>query len=95
MTEYNVGTDISCLDDRIRLSGDYYMKYNSRLLIEREIPYYDAGGFFYQNIGEMENKGIELSLEVTPVDRPDFILTSKFGFASNNQVITKKLLILR
>jgi hypothetical protein len=89
VSEYNFGSEIALFNNRIILSGDYYIKSFTNLLIQRTIPYYDVGGFFYQNIGEMENKGIELSLEITPIVRPDFFWTTKFGFASNNQLITK------
>lgn len=87
--EYNFGTEISLFRNRLTLSGDYYIKHYSDLLIQRTIPYYYAGGWYYQNIGEMENKGIELSLEFTPVDRPDFFWTTRFNFSSNNQIITE------
>lgn len=89
VSEYNFGTEIALFGNRLVLSGDYYIKALTNLLIQRTIPYYYVGGIFYQNIGEMENKGIELSLELTPIDRPDFYWSTKFGFASNNQVITK------
>ncbi|MFO7657343.1 MAG: SusC/RagA family TonB-linked outer membrane protein [Bacteroidales bacterium] len=87
--EFNFGTRISLFRNRMTLSGDYYIKHYSDLLMQRTIPYYYAGGWYYQNIGEMENKGIELSLEFTPVDRPDFFWTTRFNFSSDNQVITK------
>ncbi len=89
VTEYNVGTEIGLFRDWLTLSGNYYIKHYSDLLIMRTIPYYYVAGWFYQNIGEMENKGIELSLEITPFDRRDFLWTLKLGFSSNNQVITK------
>jgi len=89
--ENNFGTKISLLENRINFSGDYFIKYNTHLLIKREIPYYYGGGFFYQNIGKMENRGMELSLEVIPFNRPDLYLSSKIGYSSNNQKIIKLL----
>ena len=89
VTETNFGTRIALFDSRLILSADYFIKRNSDLLIQRTIPYYYGGGFFYQNIGEMQNKGIELSLEFTPVEQPNFLWTSRLNFSSNNQIITK------
>ena len=89
VVENNFGTKISLLQNRINISGNYYIKYNSDLLIRRAIPYYYGGGFFYQNIGEMKNKGLELSMEIIPIDRPDLYWSSKFGYSSNNQIITR------
>lgn len=89
ITEQNYGVEISALKNRIVLSADYYIKHNSNLLIQRSIPLYYGGGVFYQNIGEMKNSGIELSLELTLVDKPDFTFFTKAGYSSNNQFITK------
>jgi TonB-dependent starch-binding outer membrane protein SusC len=89
VNEYNFGSEIRLFHERLILSGDYFIKYNSNLLIQRTIPHYYGGGIYYQNIGAMENKGVELSLEVTPFERPDFGWTARFGYSSNRQMITK------
>ncbi|MFO7659125.1 MAG: SusC/RagA family TonB-linked outer membrane protein [Bacteroidales bacterium] len=88
VTESNFGTKISLFKNSINITADYYIKYNTNLLLKREIPFYYGGGFFYQNIGKMETKGVELSLEVVPFNRRDFYWSSKIGYSSNNQIIT-------
>ena len=89
VTELNYGTEITALKNRVVISADYYVKHNSDLLIQRSIPLYYGGGVFYQNIGEMKNSGVELSLELTPFDRPTFTWTTRAGYSTNNQYITK------
>jgi TonB-linked SusC/RagA family outer membrane protein len=89
VTEQNVGTEIALLKNRIVISGDYYLKHNSNLLIQRTIPLYYGGGTFYQNIGEMKNSGVELSLEINPFSRPNFEWIIRAGYSTNNQYITK------
>jgi len=89
VNEFNYGTEISLLKNRLVLSANYYQKTNSDLLIRRTIPYYYGGGEMYQNIGEMKNSGIELSLEVVPIRNKSSYLSSRFGFSTNNQYISK------
>ncbi|HET6558223.1 MAG TPA: TonB-dependent receptor [Prolixibacteraceae bacterium] len=89
VTETNYGSQIALFKNRVVLSADYYEKTNSDLLIQRPIPYYYGGGFFYQNIGQMKSKGLELGLEITPIDREDFYWNTRMGFSTNDQSITK------
>jgi TonB-dependent starch-binding outer membrane protein SusC len=89
VTEQNYGINIAFLENRIKVSADYYVKYNSNLLIQRTIPLYYGGGQYYQNIGKMKNSGIEMGLEFAPVDRPDFEWAGRIGYSTNNQYITK------
>ncbi len=91
VTEYNVGSEISLLKNYLVISADYFIKYNSNLLVLRDIPYYYGGGFIYQNIGEMKNTGIELSLEVSPVLKPNIEWRTRIAYASNKQQIIKLL----
>ena len=61
-TQLNVGTDLSMLDNRVRLNFDYYNKLTNALLADVSIP--SSAGFrsYKANVGEVENKGIEASV---------------------------------
>ncbi|MFA9390651.1 MAG: SusC/RagA family TonB-linked outer membrane protein [Prolixibacteraceae bacterium] len=87
--EINYGLKLALFQERIFFSADYYRKINTDLLIKRTIPLYYGGGFFFQNIGEMKNSGYELSLEIIPFQRENLYWSSKFGFSTNRQFITK------
>ncbi|HNW52467.1 MAG TPA: TonB-dependent receptor [Prolixibacteraceae bacterium] len=87
--EVNYGVNFSLFKERLKFSADYYRKRNTNLLIKRDIPFYYGGGTFYQNIGEMENNGLELSFEVTPFNTSVFYWDSRIGFSTNHQIITK------
>jgi TonB-linked SusC/RagA family outer membrane protein len=89
VTETNYGSELALFNHRVILSADYYQKINSDLLIQRNTPLYYGGGFFYQNIGEMKNSGLELSLELTPVKTRNCYWNTKAGFSTNNQYISK------
>ncbi len=70
--QYNAGVDLALLDSRINLTVDLYKKNTKDLLQEIEIPL--STGFTTQwvNRGEIENRGIELSLDLTPVRTKNF-----------------------
>ncbi|MBE7179109.1 MAG: SusC/RagA family TonB-linked outer membrane protein, partial [Mucilaginibacter polytrichastri] len=60
--QYNAGTDINFLKDRISLNLDLYYKKTTDLLLDIPVP--ETSGFYtsLQNIGEVENKGVELNM---------------------------------
>jgi TonB-linked SusC/RagA family outer membrane protein len=83
-----LGFDMGLLKDRIILNADFYYNQTSDLLLYRPIP--SSTGFtgIYANIGELENKGIELLLNTVNIDRA-FKWTSSLNFAANrNKVIS-------
>jgi TonB-linked SusC/RagA family outer membrane protein len=86
--EHNVGMDISFLKNRITLTADAYKKTNRDLLLDRSL--YSTTGFttIRQNLGSIENKGLEFLLQVTPFDRA-FKWTSSFNIAfQKNKVLS-------
>ena len=64
--ENNVGLDLGFLRNRIVLTVDAYRKVTKDLLLGRSL--YSTTGFstITQNLGSLENKGIEILLEGTP-----------------------------
>jgi TonB-dependent starch-binding outer membrane protein SusC len=86
--EINGGFNFSLFKERLKFSADYYRKRNTNLLIKRTIPLYYGGGTIYENIGEMKNEGLEISLEATPVNTTSFYWNTRIGFSTNHQVIT-------
>ena len=61
-TQYDLGLDISLLNHRVSFTGDVYIKNTRDLLFDVPIP--ETSGFAYmtQNIGKIQNKGLELAL---------------------------------
>ncbi len=60
--QLNIGTDIGFYDDRITLSAEYYRMVTSDLLFSVPLPRYSGYTNQLQNIGQVENKGVELTL---------------------------------
>ncbi|GAA4469724.1 TonB-dependent receptor [Nibrella saemangeumensis] len=58
----NAGIDIGFFQGRLELSADIYKKKTKDLLLAIDVPHYSGFGSALTNIGEVENKGIELAI---------------------------------
>lgn len=84
----DLGLDLSVLNDRLTISGDYYDKYTSNLLLN--LPLASSSGFssILANAGEMSNKGFEFSVTSVNLDGP-FKWSTNFNISRNINKITK------
>ncbi|SNY99518.1 TonB-linked outer membrane protein, SusC/RagA family [Flagellimonas pacifica] len=87
--QWNLGLELSMFNNRVALTADYYQKNTTDLLLQRALL--QASGFQTQlvNAGEVENKGIELLLNVSPVRNDNFQWNSTLVFTKNeNEVLS-------
>lgn len=63
----DIGLDMQLIKGSINFSADYYVKDTRDLLFPVGIPSYIGGGAIIKNIGAVQNKGWEFSLDVTPL----------------------------
>lgn len=61
-SQFDIGIDIGFWKDRITLSADYFIKITDDLLLNRLIPGISGFTTVTENIGKIENKGIELTI---------------------------------
>ena len=79
-TTYNAGIDFGFLDDRITGNVDAYLRQTDDLLNSVITPMgANFGNTVLTNIGSMQNKGIEFSLNVIPVETEDWHLSIGFN----------------
>lgn len=89
-TQTNIGFDFGILKDRFVLTFDYYNKQTKDLLLAVPLPSTTGFSSIVQNFGEMENKGFEIGINGSLVNKEDF--TWDFGFnISQNRNLIKKL----
>lgn len=87
---FNIGLDYSLLDRRISGSINAYKKETKDLIAEAFIdPFTNFGNRVNNNIGDMENKGIEFSINVIPIQTQDFEWNINYNIAFNDNTITK------
>ena len=89
-TTYNIGLDFGFLKNRINGSVDVYKRTTKDLL--NTIPVVTGTNLvdmLLMNVGDMENKGIEVALNVVPVQTKDWRWEVGMNFAYNKNEITK------
>uniref|UniRef100_A0AB33JGH2 TonB-dependent receptor n=1 Tax=Prevotella sp. GTC17259 TaxID=3236795 RepID=A0AB33JGH2_9BACT len=63
----NAGIDLGLFDSRVNLSADFYIKNTKDLLLAQNLAYITGFESQWQNIGKVQNKGLELNLNTINV----------------------------
>lgn len=81
--EVNIGLDYSLLNDRINLDIDAYERRTTALLLNLNIPPSSGFSSVIQNTGEVQNKGLEIGINSTNINNPNFTWTTSFNISFN------------
>ena len=85
--QYDIGLDLSLFDRKVNLSTDIYYKRTEDLLLQVPIPMSTGFGSRLTNVGNVENKGLEVALNTLNMDG-EFKWASDFTFSINrNEVL--------
>ena len=88
-TTTDIGLDIALLDSRMAFSIGVFEKLTEDLLLERPIPTTSGFQDVLENIGEVRNRGLELSAILATIQTDDFSWTTDINFAYlDNEVLT-------
>jgi hypothetical protein len=86
---WNIGIDFSILAGRIDGSIDAYKMNTNNLLVERALSTITGFSRVFSNLGEIQNRGFELSLQTRNLTNSLFAWTSNFNFSLNrNKLIS-------
>ncbi|HPI07264.1 MAG TPA: TonB-dependent receptor [Saprospiraceae bacterium] len=86
-TQLNLGLDLGLFDNRIVLSADFYNKQTKDLLLARPLPTSSGFGTITENVGSVENKGVELSLTTDNLAGRDLTWTTRINFSLNRNKV--------
>lgn len=90
LTSINGGLDFTILNKRLSGSIDVYKNTSDDLLNSIPIPVgTNFSNYLLTNVGSMENKGVEFSLNATPILQPDFSWEFGVNVTYNKNEITK------
>lgn len=69
-SQLDVGLDAALLNNRLRFTFDYYRKVTSDLLNKVQLPASMGYSDVLQNVGKVENKGFEVSVDASLLEGP-------------------------
>ncbi len=87
--EYEAGIDLEFWKRRIALDFTWYKKITTDLISPVSVPTSSGFNSFNTNIGEIQNKGVEIGLTLVPIETTDFKWTLISNFTQNENTVTK------
>ncbi len=85
----NLALDIGMFDNRINITPEIYWNTTSDLLYQSNIPTTSGYSRQMQNIGQVTNRGFELTIDADILQRKDAYLSANFTFGANKTRIDK------
>ncbi|MBL4677560.1 MAG: TonB-dependent receptor, partial [Mucilaginibacter sp.] len=86
-TQYDAGFDLGLFNDRVNLVFDAYYKKTTDLLLNVPLPLYTGYASALENVGSVENKGIELGLNTENIKSTSFSWKTNLVFAINRNKV--------
>ena len=86
-TSRNIGADISMFKGKIQLVVDGYKNTTSNLLVNVPQPVTSGYSQQMQNVGTIENSGIDFQLSAAIIQKTDFKWTTNFNIAYNHNEV--------
>ncbi len=88
-TAINIGLDFGILDELLSGSIDFYNNTTNDLLVKRKLPEITGFTDVLSNLGQLENKGLEITLNSTPVRIDNFEWNTSVNFFMNRRKLKK------
>lgn len=87
--QVNIGLDLALFENRVSLTLDAYRDLKTDLLLDVQLP--SASGFdnATQNIGDIENKGLEIGLNTVNIMAGEFEWNTNLTFSANKNEVLK------
>jgi len=87
-TEIEVGFDVSLLSRRLAMELTWYSQHISDLLLDRQIAPSTGFSTKLENVGEMDNTGLELLVRAIPLDNPGLRWSTTVTFGTNKNEVS-------
>lgn len=68
----NIGLDLGFFNNRLMMNLDAFFITNSNLLMQHNLPNTSGYTWTVENVGELDNKGFELTISATPIRTKEF-----------------------
>lgn len=86
-TSYNLALDASLFDSKVNLTAEAYESRTTDLLLSVQVANQTGFGSHFMNLGEISNRGVELTVDTRNVQKRDFQWTTTFTVSHNDQKV--------
>lgn len=84
---WNLGLDFGFLDNKISGSIEYYAMSTNDMIMNQRLPSFTGFSSITTNLGQVDNRGVEISLNTTNIKRKALEWNTTFGFSYNKNEI--------
>lgn len=85
---FNAGFELGLLDNRINIDAEYFRRKTADMLYMRPLNLSEGFASFPENIGDMVNKGIEVTIDADIIRSDDFRLSLNInGTSLKNEIV--------
>lgn len=88
-TSWNVGLDLGFWDNRLTASMEYYYMPTTNMIMNQSLPDFTGFRSITTNLGRVDNRGFELTLNSQNINRKNFVWNTTFTFSYNSNKIKK------
>lgn len=85
--QHNIGLDLMLFKGRITLNVDYYKKRTNDVLYKVPLPQTSGFSSSFKNVGDVENKGWEISLSTNNIQTKEFGWNTNLSLSFNKNMI--------
>ncbi len=89
--EFEIGGDASMLNDRVAILASYYQQNIEDLIVSRVLAPSIGGTSRTENVGTMENKGVEVYARFSPIKQRDLSWNVSINFSRNRNKVLKTI----
>ncbi|MNK03580.1 Vitamin B12 transporter BtuB [compost metagenome] len=84
---FNVGLDLGFLDNRISTTLDYFQMSTTDMIMNQSLPGFSGFSSITTNLGEVQNRGFEISFNSQNIKAKDFSWNTTLGFSKYSNKI--------
>lgn len=86
---FDGGVELGLWEDRITITPEAYFKQSKDVLMKLTVPRYNGFEDFWDNVGQINNTGVELAIKSVNIDKKNFKWTTSVNAARNwNKIVS-------
>lgn len=85
--QFDIGINLGLFNNRVNMDLDFYHKNTHDLLLDRPLPFETGFASVYQNMGRVDNTGVDLLLQTVNIQNKNFTWETTFNFNYNKNEI--------